>query len=441
MNDSSKNNIAWQKLFDKYDILSRIDQEQQYIISSRQINEFREARLMTKFDHSFQLPLIFSENNLSILPISRGEYVISDIETFYKFSSNKNIEIIDIDIPAWVECIDYNNITSESTAINCAYISGIINDFIGEDYLLPTVSGRMSSSWFNFNVNRLNDQKLNVNVVNSQIEIDGGYEGVNSLCLIEAKNSISSDFLIRQLYYPYRLWNNKISKPVKNVFLVYSNGIFHLREYEFSSLTDYNSIRLIKEKKYRLREPDAVVINLETINSLLNKAVIIPEPFVPFPQANSFERVINLCEIIYDQDSKFITKEELSDNFDFTLKESFDTRQVNYYTDAAIYLGFIQKSKNEAGEIIFELTEQGLSLFRQKINERQISIISAIISHKVFKESLELYLRKAEIPSKDEIVSIMKNCNLLNIGKESTFYRRSSTIISWLNWIVGLIQE
>lgn len=299
----------------------------------------------------------------------------------------------------------------------------------------------MGSSLFNFNINNYNNQVLNVSVVNSQIEIDGGYEGVNSLCLIEAKNSISSDFLIRQLYYPYRLWENKIPKPVKPVFLVYSNGIFHLREYEFACLTDYNSIRLVKEKKYRLQEPYGVVINLQTISSLLDRTHIIPEPSVPFPQANSFERVINLCEIIYDLESKLITKEDLSDNFDFTWKESFDIRQVNYYTDAAIYLGFICKSRNEAGDIIFMLSEQGLNLFQQKINERQISIISAIISHKVFKDSLELYLKKADIPSKDEIVNIMKNCNLFKIKEESTYYRRASTIISWLNWIVALIQE
>ena len=32
------------------------------------------------------------------------------------------------------------------------------------------------------------------NVNNSQIEIDGGFEGVETLSLIEAKNSLSDDF-------------------------------------------------------------------------------------------------------------------------------------------------------------------------------------------------------------------------------------------------------
>ncbi len=35
---------------------------------------------------------------------------------------------------------------------------------------------------------------LKFDVKNSQIEIDGGYEGLESLSLIEAKNSLSKDF-------------------------------------------------------------------------------------------------------------------------------------------------------------------------------------------------------------------------------------------------------
>jgi hypothetical protein len=41
-------------------------------ITAIQINEFREAGLMTKFDHSINLPKIFSDNGLAILPITRG---------------------------------------------------------------------------------------------------------------------------------------------------------------------------------------------------------------------------------------------------------------------------------------------------------------------------------------------------------------------------------
>ena len=69
-------------------------------------------------------------------------------------------------------------------------------------------------------------KKINVTVENSRMEIDGGYEGVNSLALVEAKNVVAEDFLVRQLYYPYRLWKSKITKKVRPIYVVYSNGIF-----------------------------------------------------------------------------------------------------------------------------------------------------------------------------------------------------------------------
>ena len=61
----------WNQIFEKYAILEHIKNDGKYEITSKTINEFREARLMTKFDNASQLPLIFSEHKLSILPITR----------------------------------------------------------------------------------------------------------------------------------------------------------------------------------------------------------------------------------------------------------------------------------------------------------------------------------------------------------------------------------
>jgi len=68
----TKNEIAWRQLFEKYNILEEIKQYGAFEITSEQINEFREARLMTKFDYRKNLPEIFKRNKLSILPITRG---------------------------------------------------------------------------------------------------------------------------------------------------------------------------------------------------------------------------------------------------------------------------------------------------------------------------------------------------------------------------------
>lgn len=209
--NKSKNDIAWEKLFEKYRILEKLANNERILISSTEINQFREARLMTKFDHRSQLPKLFIEHKLSILPTSRGTYEIGMFETFCDFNKEE-VEVTSIEFPTFLESIDHKDITSEAIAINCAFVSKILHDFTGEENLLPTVSGRMSSSLFDFTINS-KQNTVNINVENSQIEIDGGFEGDTSLILIEAKNYISDDFLIRQLYYPYRLWSNKITTP------------------------------------------------------------------------------------------------------------------------------------------------------------------------------------------------------------------------------------
>jgi len=424
---NSKNDIAWNKLFEKYKISEKVNAKGFYEIKASAVNEFREARLMTKFDFKSQLPEIFSNNNFSILPISRGSYIISDFDTFKDFENN-DTEITKIDFPNYLESIDFNNITSESTALNCAYVSGIIEDFVQDEELKPTVSGRMSSLSFDFNINS-KKSLLNINVKNSQIEIDGGYEGIESLNLIEAKNSISKDFLVRQVFYPYKLWENKVSKKVRPLFLTYSNGIFHFKEYVFEDPTHYNSIKLIREKKYAIRDG---AINLELIQKTLNQVKIVKEPVIPFPQADSFERVINLCELL--NESKILNREDITDNYDFNV------RQTNYYTDAGRYLGLIDK-KQENGEIIYFLTENGQKLFNLSIIDRQQKFIELILSHLVFNKALNFYFKKGESPNKDEIVEIMKESDLYNVNSESTFKRRSSTISSWINWILDQIEE
>lgn len=423
----SKNDIAWEQLFDKYRILDRIGSSGRASISATEINKFREARLMTKFDHRSQLPKLFVDNDLSILPTSRGTYEIGIFETFCDFNKEE-IEVTHIEFPTYLESIDYKDITSEATAINCAFVSKILHDFTEEENLLPTVSGRMSSSLFDFMINA-GENQLKINVGNSQIEIDGGYEGDNSLSLIEAKNYISDDFLIRQLYYPYRLWSNKITKQVRPIFLTYSNGIFHLREYKFTDSGLYNSICLVKHKKYAVQEG---AINIEAIQNILDSVKTVKEPELPFPQADSFERVINLCELLRQRG--FLSKEDITQNYDF------DHRQTDYYSNAGKYLGLIEnvRENNQTG---CTLTKAGLRIFSMPIVERQLEFVKLILSHEVFKKTLKLYLDRGNAPSKNEVVEIMKSSKLYNIDSDVTYGRRASTVTSWTNWILELIEE
>lgn len=408
-------------LFSKYEILSAINSNRYFEISSSVINEFREARLMTKFDNKANLPKLFKENHLAILPITRGSYVIG------RFIAYENILPINspvrkVTIPGNVETINFNNIPSESLAINCAYISGILSDFLGDEGIVPTINGRMSSESFFFSIQNRSGVQTNLQVENSQIEIDGGYESKRQFCLIEAKNYLSNDFLVRQLYYPFRLWAKKLSKPVRSVFLVYSNSIFSLYEYSFQDIESYNSIKLIRQANYSL---ESSAITLRDIVAILNDTAIVPEPDVPFPQANIFPRIINLCELL--------TQGSMSRD-EITLNYAFTSRQTNYYTDAGRYLGLIEKGYIDT-EISFCLSADGRRIMDLPYRQKQLSFVEKIVSHKTFNEALRYYINRGTPPSSDEVVNIMETTSDY---AEDTERRRASTVRSWINWIINL---
>jgi hypothetical protein len=425
---NSKNDLAWEKLFEKYKIPDRILNDGHFEITATTINEFREARLMTKFDHQSQLPELFAKHKLSILPTSRGSYVMGEFETFCKFNTD-DIAVSPIEFPTFLESLDYRDITSEATAINCAFVSKILHDFIHEDSLLPTVSGRMSSSAFSFGINAPNGL-FTVNVENSQVEIDGGYESDNSLTLIEAKNYISDDFLVRQLYYPFKLWRSKIKKPVRSVFLTYTNGVFHLREYAFPDVNHYNSVVLLKHKKYVVQEGS---FNLEALVQIIDTTKGVEEPAIPFPQADSFERVINLCELL--KEKEFIPKEDITQNYDF------DARQTDYYANAGKYLGLTDTGKDPlTGLTGCFLTPKGNQVFSLNLVDRQKEFARLILAHTAFKETVKLHLDNGEMPDKAIIVEVMKRSELHNVDADTTYFRRASTIIGWTNWIISQME-
>lgn len=420
------NDAAWESLFDKYHILAEIERNGQFVISANQIKEFREPRLMTKFDHKINLPNIFVANNLSILPITRGDYVISSFSAYKEFDEPSQ-DVQRISIPAHIQSLMPQFLVSEAIALNCANACGILNDFLEDDELVPTVSGRMSSGSFEFGINTALGTK-NITVSNSQIEIDAAYEGIHYLSLFEAKRDLSDDFLVRQLYYPFRVWSERVTKTVKPVFLIFSNGMFNLYQYQFEDPQNYNSLRLVKQKNYVI----ATEICLADIENLLKTVPLVQEPDISFPQADRMSRIVNLIELLNE---KPMTKQDITSEY------AFDERQTNYYTDAGRYLGLIDKTHDGDGNILFQLSACGHRIMGLEYKARQLALVTQILMHKVFNETLKLHLQCGEMPDKQTIIQIMKRSNLYRVEADSTYLRRSSTVVGWVNWILGIIEE
>lgn len=420
------NDAAWERLFEKYSILDVIEREGKFIIQAAQIKEFREPRLMTKFDHRVNLPEIFTRNNLSILPVNRSEYMISSFAA-YKDLETPAGEPERVRVPAHRQTLSPRFLVSETIALNCAHACGILNDFLEDEQLVATVNGRMGSGDFDFCIDTRRGEQT-VSVRGAQIEIDAAYEGVNYLTLIEAKRDLADDFLVRQLYYPYRVWSSRVTKPVKLVFLVYSNGVFTLHEYRFEDPMRYNSLRLVKQKRYAI----STGISERDLHTVVHNVHIEKEPSIAFPQANSMARIVNLMELLHERP---MTGQQITDEY------AFDARQTSYYTAAGRYLGLMERGTDEEGAACFRLSELGRGIMELGHKERQMALASAILRHGAFNETLKRRLHTGKMPDTEEIVAIMQDANLYKVESMSTYRRRSSTVSGWIHWILNLVDE
>lgn len=325
------------------------------------------------------------------------------------------------------ETIDVNNITSEANAINVLVLSGILDDFLETSDTAATFNGRMGTGCFNFEVNTHRNVKRKINVNNAQCEIDGGFENSTEVVILEAKNVLHKDFHVRQLYYPYRLWRNKVSKPIRLVFSVYSNMIYRLFEYRFNKLEDYSSIELIRTKNYSLQDMHISLEDLMDIrrNTVVTKSDNISETVIPFIQADSVNRLISLLE---NMESNPMTAEQIIELMDFV------GRQYNYYVSAGIYLGIFER---ELENKTTKLTEIGVSLCRMTYKERQLKLVSLMVEHRIFADFFDYVIdNNGELPSKQQVCDKMRELNVCK--SESTMERRACSVLSWLKWIFNL---
>jgi hypothetical protein len=421
----TKTDKAWEILFDRHKIIQEVQKNGFFEIKAKEIKEVREPRLMAKFDHYSHLPKIFKDNGFSILPISRSSYIIGEFDVYEKVNYNRNIKPNRVDFPEFITTIDPTNLYSESAALHCAHITGMINKVMGED-AIQTISGRMSSKEFDFSIKTRKGMDRSINIKNSQIEIDGGYESQNQFMIVEAKNERVDDFLVRQLYYPYRLWKEKTYKEVRPVFFTYSNDIFSFFIYEFTDPNRYNSLKLIEQKDFIIAHED---IELDDILEIFKTVQILPEPKVPFPQADSFTRVVDLLGLLVENDK---SKEDITRNYDF------DVRQTGYYTSAGIYLDLIEKYTDENKRVMFRLTKLGRKIMQLRTKEKFLELTKRILAHEPFRKVFHEYLINDTLPDKNKIVEIMKDCDLYKVNSESTYFRRASTITGWINWILEL---
>lgn len=417
----SKNDEAWNYLFDKYNIIEKIENRGFYEITAEQIKESnREPRLMTKFDSSESLPNIFKVNELAILPIKRGTYIIGKFQNYQPINIENNVDVETKKLPDYITTIDYQNINSEAISLNAAYISGMLEDIVGEP-IVPTISGRMGTGEFSYNILSNDKNIFNINVENSQMEIDGSYEGISKFVILEAKNHYMKDFIIRQLYYPYKVWKSNTNKDIIPIMLIKHDNIFNFFIYSFQCENDYNSISLKEIRRYILDEPYNPIEISDIMNIMSDINFLEEKNDVPFPQANTFNIVLDLLSELNSQD---MTTEDITNFLEY------DPRQTNYYIDAAKYLGLVTKNKK------YTLTNYGKNIMKMNHKDRTLEIIRLILSHKPFYLAMRQQMENYSFDT-DAIARSIDECRS-EINKLSTAKRRASTVTAWIKWILDI---
>lgn len=426
----TENDKAWQLLFETHDIVDDCHKNGFYEISADDIKKVREPRLMTKFDHYNNLPTQFKDENLVILPNRRGNYVIGNFDVYKELKYDETIKPEIVSFPHTIDTIKPQIVTSESVALNIAHISGMLSKLANNENLDLTVTGRMGSGTFSYDVlNKTTNTNYNFRVENSQIEIDGSYESKNHFLIVESKMHTAEDFMARQLYYPFRTLRSRTNKKIRPIFFTLSNDVYSFFIYDVVDVNNYNSLQLVKQVNFMFNHKSIIKDDLSNLYKNTNE---VPEPLVPFPQADSFERVIDLLNLLVEKDLMF---EEITLNYAFT------SRQTGYYTNAGIYLGLIEKFTDKDNEIGYRITKKGLDIMQKEIKEKYLSLATEIISHKPFYLAFKHYIKNNQVPNKKETVDYMKKCNIYNVGSDVTRERRSSTIRGWIKWIANLPEE
>ena len=373
---------------------------------------------MTKFDTRESRPRRLAD--ITILPLTNGSYVLlrgdgySDVPdaTIVKRWTRRNTGRSLLTLP-W-----RTGPNSESQALDMAVATGLLQDFLSESELALTVRGRLRAPRFEFKF-RGHAQEIALVADGVQVEVDSGFEG-EGLHLIEAKLGTRTNFHVRQLYYPMRMWARLVpSKPVSTLFLSWSNRCFSLRSFGFAPVDEYHALHPIAATDYILDEPKAI----PSLPEVLSATRLGSLPLLPFPQADDLRRVIDVVDAVAAGSN---TRTRMS------VRYGFDERQSDYYANAAAFLGLVLRA-----DTAFSLSAIGTEFVNADLTGRQSIILRQLAASPVFREVLAEIVTNQRYPSRLWVSELIARVTGLT---GATPPRRATTVLSWARWAVEITE-
>lgn len=333
---SRKQDIAWQYLFDRFDIPNQIEKYGGFEITSSDINKYvreyyanrpdnaPDARNLLKFDFSSDLPEVFKESvnkevfgkkaQFSLMPKGKDRYEISDFKTFENLKYEV-LEPVRMTFPKWISGIrpeSPETINSEAVAQSVAEMSGmlkyVMNDLDAD--VVATLSGKKGTGLIDFQISHFRDGQTKFVIDGWQSEIDGVYESPSRVLIIESKKKRPEDFNIRQLYIPTRIYHDqmKFPKEIYSAYFTYTDDVFSFHVYQFTDINDFNSLKKIREYEFVFEE-ESKPVTRDTLKMLLAQEPNSMEPrredgeLVPFIQANDPEKIFEIPVVLSGQKS------------------------------------------------------------------------------------------------------------------------------------------
>jgi hypothetical protein len=379
-----------------------------YSVTADQIRQFahEEPRLMASFDSAEKRPRAFKECGAFLLPVGSDRYVVVKGNGFH------DLEPVETEprrfaarLPFDMAMLAYG--TGETRHILHAYHSGLLSQFTGVREMYQTTAGKMRTGDFEFRV----DGSPTVRVQGAGMEIDAGFEGRADVLLFEGKAHARTSFLVRQLYYPYRVAREFTRKSVRAFFFVADppEHTYTLWEYAWQDPLDYEAIRLVRKERYLIEEAEPPVDRFEAIE---------PEIDV-VPQADDFQKVADFPLLVA---SGIDTARKWAEHYGIT------SRQSSYYREASEAMGLVTKEDGR-----YALTPEGRRYVSMEPRERADllaeRILKIVLMNRVFKLAGE---RPTQGVGKDEIARMIERISDLT---GETPGRRASSVISYFDWL------
>lgn len=419
--------VAWEKL-----VAERVDTRRDLAVLTKGDIESvtgNELRLMAKMDSSADVPAALRRHGYFLLPIKNGEYLLVRGKGFHALENLPEPPTV------FRPRLDFDLMTlsvgdSEMQHLDYCYNIGLFEKFAGVTGLRQTIRGRKRMPSIEFSVGSRGPIRVQAGV---QIEVDSGCEGRQDIVLIEGKGGQPADFIVRQLFYPYRKWRHEIpQKRIRPWFFcsheVAERRLYRFWEYTFADDAQYQSLTLHRGEAFFVepRRDRLTVAELLRAHAARRADVRLWD----VPQADSFWRVAEM---------PLLVAQDINTSARVAAHYGFDPRQSSYYRQAAEFLGLVSLDKKTN---VYRLTDLGREYVGRSADERRELLASLLAQFPPMRATLELSVKSGERGiGRDEIATLIARHSA--IGK-STPARRAATWLSWLRWMqsaTGAVRE